>query len=170
MVSTISFIQANLQHSIATSGILTRTVVVKGIDMTLVQGPWYREDCIRGLNIPGYILYSVRGKERPSACILARNMNALVLPEFSCRELVAILIQYIEDGAERRLVVCSAYLPFDSENPPPSREIEELVRYCANKNLCLIVGCDSNAHHTAWDSTNCNGRGSPCLSFSIFRT
>ena len=37
MVSTISFIQANLQHSIAASGVLTRTVGVKGIDMALVQ-------------------------------------------------------------------------------------------------------------------------------------
>ena len=31
MVSTISFIEANLQHSIAASRVLTRTVVVKGI-------------------------------------------------------------------------------------------------------------------------------------------
>ena len=63
MVSTISFIQANLQHSIAAKGILTRTVGVKGIDMALVQVPWYREDCNRGLNIPGYTLYSAGGKE-----------------------------------------------------------------------------------------------------------
>ena len=93
IVSTISFIQANLQHTIAASGILTRTVGVKGIDMALVQEPWYREDCIRGLNIPGYTLYSARGKERPRTCILAGNMNAWVLPEFSCRDLVATLIK-----------------------------------------------------------------------------
>jgi len=95
MVSTISFIQANLQHSIAASGILTRTVGIKGIDMALVQEPWYSKDCIRGLNIPGYTLYSARGKERPRVCILARNMNAWVLPGFSCRDLEAILIKYI---------------------------------------------------------------------------
>jgi hypothetical protein len=58
MVSTISFIQANLQHSIAASRIFTRTVNIKGIDMTLIQELWYREDCIQGLNIPGYTLYS----------------------------------------------------------------------------------------------------------------
>jgi hypothetical protein len=52
MVSTISFIQANLQHSIAASRIFTRTVSVKGIDMALIQEPWYLEDRIRGLNIP----------------------------------------------------------------------------------------------------------------------
>ena len=46
---TISFNQANLQHSIAASGIFTRTVGIKGIDVALVQEPWYWEDCIRGL-------------------------------------------------------------------------------------------------------------------------
>jgi len=47
-----------------------------------------------------------------------------------------------------KLVICSAYLPYDSEDPPPSKELEELVRYCKNENLYL-VGCDSNAHHSA---------------------
>jgi len=54
MVSTISLIQANLQHSIAASRIFTGTVSVKGIDMALIQEPWYHEDRIRDLNIPGY--------------------------------------------------------------------------------------------------------------------
>jgi hypothetical protein len=49
MVSTISFIQANLQHSIAASRILTGTVGGKGIDMALIQEPWFRDSSIRGL-------------------------------------------------------------------------------------------------------------------------
>jgi hypothetical protein len=40
MVSTISFIQANLQHSIAASTVLTRTVCGKGIVMALIQELW----------------------------------------------------------------------------------------------------------------------------------
>lgn len=43
--------------------------------------------------------------------------------------------------------------------------MEELERYCENENLFLIVGCDSNAHQTAWGSTNCNGRGESLLEF-----
>ena len=152
MVSTISFIQANLQHSIVASGILTRTVSVEGVDVALVQEPWYREDCIRGLTVPGYTLYSAGGKERPRACILARKMHAWALSDFSYRDLVAIQMKCLEDGAERRLVVCSAYLPYDSEDRPPSREMGELVRYCEQENLRIIVGCESNAHHTAWGS------------------
>jgi len=57
------------------------------------------------------------------------------------------------------------YLPYDSEDPPPSRELEELVRYCESEDLYLIVGCDSNAHHIAWGSTNCNSRGESLLEF-----
>ena len=33
------------------------------------------------------------------------------------------------------------------------------MRYCENDNLRLIVLCNSNAHHSAWGSNNCNGRG-----------
>jgi hypothetical protein len=40
-----------------------------------------------------------------------------------------------------------------------SRELEELVQYCENEHLYLLVGCDSNAHHIAWGSTNCHARG-----------
>jgi len=88
-----------------------------------------------------------------------------MLPGFSCRDLVAVLIKYNEEGAERRLVVCSAYLPYDSEDPPPSKELEELVQYCENENIYLVVGCSSSAHHSVWGSTNCNSRGEAMVEF-----
>jgi hypothetical protein len=96
--------------------------------------------------------------DRPWACILARNMTSWMLPGFSCRGLVAVLINYNEDGAGRKLVVCSAHLPYDSKDPP-LKELEELVRYCQTENLHLVIGCDSIAHHTIWGGTNCNDRG-----------
>ena len=92
-------------------------------------------------------------------------MNVWVLPEFSCRDLAAVLVKYTEDGAERELVVCSAYLPNDSKDPPPSTELEDVVWYCEKEDLYLIVGCNSNAHHTSWGSTNCNGRGESLMEF-----
>jgi hypothetical protein len=127
MVSTISFIQANLQHSIAASRVLTRTVSGKGTDMALIQEPWYREICIRGLNIPGYTLYSAGGTDGPRACILVGGMTSWLLPGFSSRDLVSVLVKYLEHGMDRQVVICSAYLPYDSENPPPAKELEELI-------------------------------------------
>jgi hypothetical protein len=84
MVSTISFTEANLQHSIAASGLLTRTVVVKGIYMALIWELRYRVGHIMSLNIPGYTLFYVSSIDRPRECILARNMNTWMLPGFSC--------------------------------------------------------------------------------------
>jgi len=40
MVSTSSFMQANLQHSIVASRVISRAVSVKGIYMTLIQELW----------------------------------------------------------------------------------------------------------------------------------
>jgi len=80
----------------------------------------------RGLNIPGYTLLSVNWIDRPPAGILTRNKTAWMLPGFSCRDLVAVLIEYNEEGVERHLVVCSAYLPYNSEDPPLSKEFESL--------------------------------------------
>jgi hypothetical protein len=94
-----------------------------------------------------------------------RNETAWMLSGFSCRDLVAVLIKYNEEGAERRLVVCSAYLPYDSEDPPPSKEFEDLVRYREKENLYLAVGCNSNAHHSVWGSTDCNSRGEALVEF-----
>ena len=102
---------------------------VKEIDMALIQEPWQHEGRIRGMNIPGYTLFSMTGTDRPRACILTRNETAWMLLGFPCRDLVAVLIKCYEEGAERRLVVCSAYLPYDSEDPPPSKKLEELVCY-----------------------------------------
>jgi hypothetical protein len=98
MVSTISFIQANLQHSTAASRILARTVSMKGIYMALIQEPWYCENCIKGLNIPGYTLYSAGGTDRPRACILVGSMTSWMLPGFSCRDLVAVLANTLKMG------------------------------------------------------------------------
>jgi hypothetical protein len=85
MVSTISFIQANLQHSITASRVLTKTVFVKGIKMALIQKPWYCEGHITGLNIPGYTLFYASRIDRSTARNLARNMNTWMLPGFSSK-------------------------------------------------------------------------------------
>jgi len=98
-VSTI-FIQANLQHSIAAFRVLSRMVSVKGIDIAVIQELWHHEGHIRGLNIPGYTLFSIGGINRLRDCILMRNEATWMVPGFSFRDLVAVLIKYNEDGAE----------------------------------------------------------------------
>jgi len=40
------------------------------------------------------------------------------------------------------------YLPCDSDEPPPPRELWEVIANCCRNNLQLIVGYDAYAHHT----------------------
>jgi hypothetical protein len=52
---------------------------------------------------------------------------------FLCSDLVAVLVKYYEEGAERKIVVRSAYLPYDSSVPPPTS--------CdtVKKNICIYL-------------------------------
>ena len=88
-----------------------------------------------------------------------------MLPGFCGRDLVAVLINYNDDGVDRWLVVCPDYLPYNSEDPPLFKEFEEIMFYCETENLQLGMGCDSNAHHTAWGSTNYNDRSVTMVEF-----
>jgi len=93
MVSTLSFIQANLKHSIAAFSFNCRTVSVKGIDMTLIQEPWYREGSIRGLKNTVYTLFSANETDIRRAFSLMRNETSWMLPSFSCWNKLTILIK-----------------------------------------------------------------------------
>jgi hypothetical protein len=72
MVSTSSFMQANLQHSIAAFRVISRAVSVKGIYMTLIQELWYSQGRIRNLNIPRYTLFSAM-EQRDLALVSLRG-------------------------------------------------------------------------------------------------
>jgi hypothetical protein len=147
------------------SRVLSRTVAVKGIDMALIQESWICEGRIMGLNIPGYTLFCGSGTDRLRTCILAKNRDIWMLPGFSFRDLVAVQMKYDEGEDERSVVVCSVYLSFGSKDLRPTREFVELMQYCEEKTLSLIVGCDSNCHHTVWGSANYNDRGVALVEF-----
>jgi hypothetical protein len=91
-------------------------------------------------------------------------MTSWLLPGFSCRDLVAVLVKYFEDET-KQVVICSAYLPYDSEGLSPTKELEELVRYREQEHLYPIIGRHSNAQYTAWGSTDCNGREEALVEF-----
>jgi len=151
MVCTTSFIQANLQHNIAASRVLSMTVSVKGIGMALIQEPYQCDGRIRGLNIPGYTLLFAGGIDRPKACILTRNMTTWMLPGFSCRDLVAVLMKYNEDGAERRLSVPQT-CPIIPRIPPPP--FQRNLR-----NSCDIVRVKISSHRQRLHHTShCMGQ------------
>ncbi|XP_054015994.1 uncharacterized protein LOC128896661 [Hylaeus anthracinus] len=58
-----------------------------------------------------------------------------------------------------------SYLSYDSEEPPPTRELRELIAYRKEKRLDLVIGCDANSHHIIWGSSNINNRRRDLLEY-----
>ncbi|XP_057329823.1 uncharacterized protein LOC130670435 [Microplitis mediator] len=68
------------------------------------------------------------------------------------------------EGTRTELIVGSAYFPYEDANVP-TKEVTDLVEYCRSEGLPLLIGCDVNAHHTVWSSSDINERGSTLLEY-----
>ena len=55
------------------------------------------------------------------------------------------------------MIICSAYL--DIEKAVLTPELKNVVAYCEDNSLGLILGMDSNAHSTLWGNEDNNSRG-----------
>jgi hypothetical protein len=68
------------------------------------------------------------------------------LLQFCSRDATTVRITYTYGGGYEELIVASAYLPYDSDEPPPTKEMRDITDYCRCRKEQLIVGCDANAH------------------------
>ncbi|EDV94248.1 GH25255 [Drosophila grimshawi] len=72
--------------------------------------------------------------------------------EFLTRDCVPILVH--TKGSAVSMVIVSAYFAWDAPCPPP--EVKKLVEYCRKEKMPVRIGCDANAHHTIWGSSDIN--------------
>lgn len=158
-------IQVNLHHSRAATAALCK--VMSGFDIALIQEPWTYKGNIRGLSGGHWTVIYCTTSENPRTCIIVRKgINILPLTDLCCRDLVAVQIKSSETEGPRGVTLGSVYLPYDDPNPPPTPELVNLVNRCRGTNGShLVIGCDANAHHSAWASTNINRRGESLFEF-----
>jgi hypothetical protein len=64
------------------------------------------------------------------------------------------------------LIVASVYRPYNSEEPPPTKEVRDVIDYCSSRKKQLIIGCDANAH-ILWGSTNTNPGGVSFMEYLV---
>jgi len=96
--------------------------------------------------------------------LIKPQQKYLLLTQFTCRDIVAVQASLPTDGERQEVVIASAYFPGDLEEVPPP-EVKNLINFCKRTNRGLILGCDANAHHLAWGSTDTNDRGEQLLDF-----
>ncbi|KAL0868096.1 hypothetical protein ABMA27_008734 [Loxostege sticticalis] len=73
------------------------------------------------------------------------------------------------EGGGQGIIIASAYLPYE-ETDPVSGQLQDLISYSSQVNMELIIGCDANAHNTAWGSTGNNVRGDKLLDYLVSST
>ncbi|KAM8718552.1 hypothetical protein ACLKA7_001717 [Drosophila subpalustris] len=128
------------------------------LDIAFLQEPWILSGKIKGLNTrDGNLIYAYEQQRPRAALLLNKKMTFVPLSQFITEDLVAVWAKVPTASGEQEAVLASAYFPGDSSDAPP-REVSALVEYCQDKRIRWIIGCDANAHHTVWGSTDVNKR------------
>ena len=163
----IRCVQINLHHCKAATALLARQLQLDKFDIALIQEPYLYKGVIKGLGGTGGNIYYLCSTNDARTCIYARNgLNAMPINNFCSRDLTTIRVLTGGADARKAVILASAYLPYEDKEPPATY-IRELVNYGTRDNLDLILGCDANAHHTVWGSSNVNRRGEAVLDFVV---
>lgn len=161
----MKFLQVNLHHAKGASAVLSRRFKKDALDMVLIQEPWSNKGKILGIQMQSGKLYYDNTQGSPRTAILVNKaVKCYPVTEFIKRDIVAVMVEVPTTRGSAELIVASAYFPGDvTEAPPP--EIASFVKFCRDNNKAFIIGCDANAHHTVWGSTDINSRGEGLLEF-----
>ena len=106
--------------------------------------------------------YYKAGDIRPRAAIvLHKNLTVKCweLKQFTTPDQVAVKIQL----SSTELILSSLYM--DINGPAPPLETTPLAKFAIDNKIPLIVGSDTNSHHTLWGNRMCNERGEELLDF-----
>ena len=100
---------------------------------------------------------------RPRACIYtSANLDTWMLPQYSNADIVTVSVNNLQGIIPKTVIFASVYMA--EENTAPPQLVEELTVYCNSNNLPLVLGCDANAHHVAWGSSDTE-RGEALIEF-----
>jgi hypothetical protein len=113
-------------------------------------------------------VYSAVPENNARSCDYIRShINALPLLEFCSRDATTVRITYTYGKVCEELIVPSAYFSYDSDEPPPIKEMKDIIDHCQSMETQLIVGCDDNAHRVLWGSTGTNQTGEGLMEFLV---
>ena len=99
------------------------------------------------------------GRARVAALLPKELARAtMVLGNFNSADSIVLRVKLSNDIT---LLLASIYMDITSDIP--SGLLTRLSTYAETERLPLIVGADTNAHHTAWGHLTCNARGRELL-------
>ena len=161
-INTLNIQQINLHHCVAAVQNFDFNFNKKQIEgfrkneeyIGLIQEPYVKFGRISGFS-SNYKIICSSTKKNVRACIaVSKKLRFWTLSQYTNEDQVAIIV----NTNNKKVVLVSLYMPGDSTEAPPPTIFRNLVKYCDENNLGLVVGTDANSHHTAWGSTDINER------------
>ena len=125
--------------------------------VALIQEPYQVQGYVKGLGNLGQIFQPNTNPRTlpPRTCIVvSKNIHSVPMSQFIDRDQVVIETTW----GQKKIVFASVYMPYEALQPPADK-FKELVTYCNMKNLPLVIGADTNAHHEHWGNHDINQRG-----------
>ena len=146
----ITCFQLNANKGVApTSNIHKHISSLRNMFLYFIQEPRVRKHRIIGLPKDAQIMYKrVQGTIPRTAVVGSKDLNLWLDPRFSTPDLTTC-VWLTGNKREQRFYVASLYLDINNTSVV-FKELEELVSYCNQNNLPLLIALDSNAHSTIW--------------------
>ena len=153
-----------MQHCQAASYNLCNELDSLQTFIVLAQEPWIRGGTIKGSPTTANRHVGIGKQGKPRSCIYtSKDLDAWMMPQYSNADVVTVSINNLQGIIPRTVIFASVYMA--EENTAPPQIVEELALFCKQNNLALVLGCDANAHHVAWGSSDTNERGEDLLNF-----
>lgn len=109
-----------------------------------------------------------KANEKPRTCIVTtKNVNAILLPQYSNGDTTTILVNTIQNGANEEILFSSIYMPYEELINVPHATAREIIQYSSDSGVPLVAGADCNAHHILWGCRNTNRRGELLAEFLV---
>lgn len=84
-------------------------------------------------------------------CVFTSGIDARPILTFHSINVVVILMKHKVYGGNITVVVCSTHLLYDSVDPLPSKEMDEVTNFCWKTYFTLILGCIANYQNVTWE-------------------
>jgi len=166
-VSTVPITQINLYHSKGASAILAKSTAAMHTHLAIIQEPWLLNNAIKGLG-GCRTIFRACSNRKLRTCLVAKDLNITFLPQLSSEDLTVVQTSInLEEGKTMDLLIGSAYMLYDSCDPPSQDNVKNLVAHAEEAGLELLLGCDANSHHVGWGSSNINPRGESLHDFIL---
>ena len=167
-MGSLPIIQVNLHHAKGASGVLSRRFTKENLGVALIQEPWVRENKVMGLpnNKTCKLLYDNNCPNPRAAILVSDKLNIFPLTEYISRDIVAIKVEVQTERGKKEIIISSVYFPGDTKTVPQAK-VQDLIKFCRSQRNPFIIGCDANAHHTVWGSTDINDRGESLFEYLV---